>query len=90
MGIFTPKKETIKANILSNCIDSNQIWHNNIDHQILITHHGWSKCVSNKFKMADGRHIRKIETLLYFRNVGPIFAKFSTMMHFDTLHAAVC
>ena len=41
-------------------------------------------------KMADGRHIRKIETLLYFRNVGPIFAKFSTMMHFDTLHAAGC
>jgi len=57
-----PKSETIK----SCCIDSNQIVHSDKDHQDALR--GWFKHAHHKSKMAEGRHLVKIEKSLYLSN----------------------
>ena len=45
------------------CIDFNQIWHNDKDHQVVIVPVG-----DNKSKMAGGRHFEKSQKSRYLRN----------------------
>jgi len=44
------------------CIDCNQILHRNKNHQALALR-GWSNYAPNKWKMADSRHLEKLQNL---------------------------
>jgi len=50
------------AYYLNYCTDSNQILHNDRDHENTLR--GWSKQAYNKSKMAEGRHLKKLKTAI--------------------------
>jgi len=82
IGIFKPNSRNQKTCILL------KLWHRSQSNFPPNTLRGWPKHAYNKSKMADSRHIGKIENSLYLiisATVWPIATKFGIMTQFNSL-----